>query len=252
MNMRRQHIAVAVTLLLMNTVGSVISSAICVGCLDKCFATLPACSATPLGPVGGAACFIACEAACVLACVVTWCFDGNVAVTVRRAGFDVGLLPISDVTAGDEVLTHEDGMDLWTEVRQNMYSPGLVPFLSIEVSSDESVTASEPLVVTPNHVMVVTNTSSGALVLREAGFLQVGDLLPTAGGASATVTSIKHFESLNGKHTLVTAHGTVVANGVLTTTVCADNLQSNGTGVSDLATVLPEWRETHRAAVLGK
>jgi hypothetical protein len=229
-------------LLLCAVVAHTHASAICVTCLDKCFATLPACSATPAGPIGGAACFIACEVVCVLSCVVTWCFGPSALITVQREGTGVMTLPIEDVVRGDFVLTAEQGQEMWTMVELNVASEGAFQLLNITVGN-----SSQSVVVTDNHVMVVVDRD-GAMLLRPAADLRIGDLLPLTSSGPAPVSRIEPLSS-SKKHTLVTSHGTLAVNGVLVSTICADNLPATP-GVAEYAPTMAQWRAKHSGMFL--
>merc|ERR1711870_202222 len=99
------------------------------------------------------------------------------------------------------------------------------------------------LVVTADHVMLTMNGTLLVPTLVKAQNLVVGDFVSLQGEVRGVIVSISH-EVLNHKNELVTTAGTVFANGVHVTTICADQLIS-----TDARHVIPTWQKTH--ALLG-
>ena len=103
----------------------------------------------------------------------------------------------------------------------------------------ETAVDTRGLVVTADHV-IVTNGHLPEPSLKQAKGVEVGDTVLLQGEGRGIVTKI--FPQLLGHtNTLVTSAGTVLANGIQVTTICADVL----TPSSDARTTMSVWQSQH-------
>lgn len=210
-------------------------------------ATIGACVAT-----GGVACpaataaYAAGQAACAASCAGT-CFSNETTVTTKHGDGEV-LTPMHEVRAGQMVLTLEDGRRAWTKVLQNTRVEGSFAF--VRVTAEQGASAYD-LTITEEHLTPRVSRPGAhghaQLDLTKAKHVRVGDQIPMtpinqSSGAGAKVTSVERF-SMSHKHVLATSAGTVVAGGLLTTTVCDDYDLIEGQ--QDMAGFLQAWRRVH-------
>jgi len=242
--------------------GSVLRQAeggtMCALCVTGCIAVASPGVVTTGGAVTPAV-IAACTAACVVPCatagVATACFSDDVfmmkimnssacppAVPTK---FDGGActeqVPVRDVRIGDTVLTKDlDGKDLVTSVVHNKRHISKTMHMNVSIETAKGI---RNLVVTADHVMLTMNGYPPIPTLVKAEHLTAGEVVLVQGEGRGVVVSVVH-ELLDHKNELVTAAGTVLANGVQVTTICADELIS-----TDAQDALPSWQSKH--AVLG-
>lgn len=202
-----------------------------------------------------AACTAACAVPCATAGVATACFSDDVFMTkiVNSSACPLGVptefdggacteqVPVHDVRIGDTVLTKDlDGKDLVTTVVHNKRHISETMHMNVSIETAKGI---RNLVVTADHVMVTMNGYPPIPTLVKAEHLTAGEVVLVQGEGRGVVVSVVH-ELLDHKNELVTAAGTVLANGVQVTTICADELIS-----TDAQDVLSSWQSKH--AVLG-
>ena len=90
-------------------------------------------------------------------------------------------------------------------------------------------TKTKDLIVTVDHVMIIGER------LIAAEELKIGMRLGTE-----TITKIENMRRKN-KITVITETGTIIANHILTTTICGDYLKTKGSELS----VLGDWKKDH-------
>merc|ERR1712217_764197 len=131
-------------------------------------------------------------------------------------------------------------------VLQNMRVEGSFPFVRIVAKRGPSLFN---LTVTEEHVTPRLSTQSKAAGLdfgiTKARDLNVGDFVPVSdqvGRGVADVAAVEYF-LMPHKHVLVTAAGTVLADGLLTTTVCDEYTLMEDR--QDMASFLAKCRHDH-------
>jgi len=233
--------SIAVALLSLARIALVSAGAVCFGaCTIACceFTGGPAAFA---GLLGIAIDFTGCAGVCMVACagglfVPPACFASDTAITVSTSNGTLLAKPISAIQVNDQVLTLVDGKQATTRVVRNVYSTGRFDFFEFEVRSDHAVST---LKVTPQHSMLLIDPSGEMRFSRPAN-VSVGDVMQLSDGSRGKVSHIGASVS-NEKFTLVTADGSVVASGVLVSTICDEEIQV-GAKVGD---IMHGWKLKH-------
>lgn len=163
---------------------------------------------TPVGVAAVVAGTMGVGAACAASCA---CFDVETIVQTKRNGME----RLASVQAGDEVLTLDDrGVPVYTQVKWNAYVPGNFSFRTIILQEYQ-----RNLTTTETHPVCLG--VEGKCHPTAARNVVVGQQLAVSPGGKATVAAILSSYRL-GKIALETESCTVIANGVLTGTVCND------------------------------
>jgi len=189
----------------MGASGAATSGAVAVG---GTVVAIPALGAVVAGTMGvGAACAAACT-----------CFDVETTVeTIHGTKF------LASVRQGDEVLTvDENGKPMYTRVVENPLISGTYEFRTFTFDNHPN-----NVTVTDNHPMCLAG--EGKCQPLSADQVIVGQKLALHSGAQATVANITSSTRL-GKYALMTETCTVLANGVVTGTVCMDTEKWAATG----------------------
>ena len=193
------------------------------------------------GPLGIAVDFCGCATICMVACAtLAWappaCFASDTAITVSTPNGTLLDIPISAVHVDDQVLTLIDGKPATTRVVRNVHSTGHFDFFEFEVRSNRAVST---LKVTPQHSMLIVDPLGEIRFSRPAN-ISIGDVMQLSDGSRGKVSHIGVSTS-NEKFTLVTAEGSVLASGVLVSTICDEEIQV-GVKVDD---VIHGWKLRH-------
>lgn len=216
----------------------------------------PCCAgSSPAGPIGAAACAALCAAAC--APTAPACFsDDAIAWQVDSEGV-AQKVAVQELVPGDHVLTLSHGRFVATKVLHNQRSRGDFAFTELVAKQGETVFN---LTVTDEHNLVwARGGQESKMHLGEddwevamARLLNVGDFVPvmvtneTAGAGARTdlarLTWLRQVQ-LNVKNTLITELGTMLANGILVTTICDGDLLVDPPKFN---ATLQKWRSLHR------
>ncbi|KAF8167114.1 hypothetical protein B0H34DRAFT_680314 [Crassisporium funariophilum] len=211
--------------------------------------------------VGITGCFDVCLVACAsLVWAPPACFAGDtsiatlVSVPSTKNSTSVLNIPISEVHVGDDVLTLIDGKHRTTRIIHNIHSKGEFEFLEFELIRADlaeldggRVTSTRKIKVTPQHSMLVTDPFKGDMRFSIAEHVKVGDLMKTSDGSSWKVSNISRSMG-EERYTLVTSEGSVLASGVLVSTVCEEEMRSE----QALDDVMDAWKVKHRYGMYTK
>jgi hypothetical protein len=165
------------------------------------------------------------------------CFANDTSIAVFTDDGTVLDKPISAVNIDDEVLTLVDGQPSRTRVVQNVHSTGSFDFFLFNVTSADVTTT---LKVTPQHGLLLVNKED------ETGFslpadVSIGNNMRLRDGTTGKVSGINQFIG-SERYTLVTTVGTVLASGVLVSTICDEEVH---TGLN-MDGVMDDWRLRHQ------
>lgn len=216
-----------------------------VACFPACAIACCECTGGPAafaGPLGIAIDFTGCAGICAVACAsLVWvppaCFANDTLISVAAPDGTLLEKSISEVNVGDEVLTLVNGRTSTTRVVRNDHSSGMFEFFEFDVRSGKSVST---LKVTPQHGMLVVDRR-GDLRFSHPVDVSVGDVMQTADGSEWKVSRIGHFVG-DEKFTLVTTEGSVLASGLLVSTLCEEEIKSG----SKMDDVMPAWKLRHQ------
>lgn len=205
----------------------------------------PACIAAcmPSGAGGPGA-----YSACCIVCGGLTCFEDNttmVKVSEHCGGQEVpsedclSRQAVQDFVPGDLVLAEDvSGALSVTKIVHNSRHVGFANSVTIRVNSS----GSSPLTVTGNHLLMSRSSTESEYYLRRADSIVVGETV-SVNGEPSQVTHVEHAE-LDHRNHLVTASGTVLANGVHVSTVCEDYAKDKFAGFP-AAVGLAAWRSSH-------
>merc|ERR1712048_833131 len=161
------------------------------------------------------------------------CQDGQSEVTTQH-----GPKKVRDILPGDYILTLDSGnKTAFTKVVHNPRSLGLLNFVEIVLTDGSAFN------VTDNHVVV---TGRGVdFNVSSAGDVLQGHVMLTTSGPMPVKSVRKMTQS--EKWPLVTNAGTVLVNGVLTTTICGESLQ---TLPPQFPEAIAQWRRAHDGPIV--
>jgi hypothetical protein len=201
-------------------------------------------------------------------CFFLTCFAIDTQVQVISNGIPT-LVNVESLNPGDQVLTLESGLATYTEVQwvkkteaDRMKREGGFDFVELEVEGGA-------LEVTTDHGVLV----GPELKLKLAGAVGVGEELPVVseevwranssrqlsqqakGQGLGLDPGVKRMKRVKGvravqhqeKVTVATQHGSIVANGVLVSTLCGEAFKEG----ESLEAAVPAWREYHKIPVPG-
>lgn len=180
--------------------------------------------------------------------VVVACFADGTDVMVKR-GTSFVTVPVESVTMGQDVLTLEEGRATWTTVASNTRWEGNDTFIQIQ-ATHERITYS--LTVTEGHIMPRATQhrtfESFAVVL--ASDLRLGDMVSIFDGFVEQIATVVALSTVRYSHrnTLSTTSGTVIANSLLTTTVC-DSFAVEWQA-PNMSAMLSLWKAEHSALLV--
>lgn len=195
-------------------------------------------------PLGIAVGVTGCAGVCMVACagglfVPPACFSNTTTVIVAKSGESWKSITVDLVKAGDKVLTLVENKPFFTPVVRNVKSTGHFEFVTFEIKSAQE--DSRKLKVTPNHGMAVENR--GELLLASANSVAPYKTRFISNDGLVEVQKvIRSYEPQT--YTLVTVEGTVLANSVLVTTLCEEEVVSHAG--RNLNNVLLEWKRKHQ------
>jgi hypothetical protein len=194
------------------------------------------------GPLGIAIDFTGCAGICMVACAtLVWvppaCFANDTIIAVSAPDGTLLEKPISAVHVGDQVLTLVDGRPATTRVVRNVRSSGSFDFFEFEARSGYAVST---LKVTPQHSMLLTD-QQGEMRFSLPADVSVGDEMQSRDGSTRKVSRIGRFVG-EEKFTLETTEGSVLASGLLVSTIC-DSEINTGLKMDD---VMHGWKLRHQ------
>lgn len=212
------------------------------------------CAATaPALPAGVATCSLFCATVC--SPLTVGCLSDDVVTQEVGSDGEVRKVAVQHLEPGKEVLTLSEGRLVATRVLQNQRSEGNFVFTELGVEQGGKYFN---LTVTNEHNMVrlrggessVNRAGENNWEVLLAAQLKVGDLIPADARAAgsvglARIAQVRQME-LGVKNTVVTESGTMLANGLLITTICDGEL-AGGSPLSLNAT-LQKWRRLHESA----
>lgn len=200
----------------------VIIGASCYGiCLTSCLSMAPGKFAAIVGIVFD---IQGCSAMCMPVCarglaIPGYCFDIETTILRVREDNMVQTIKITDARVGDIVLT----TDWMTKQVKNTRITGIEHvqeqslFIEIAFQFDESLASRDKIVVTAEHIMLIQD-GEGKVQGKEAAEVKVGDQLLTTRGI-IKITEVLSYTKPQ-RIEIETAEGTIIANGVLTTSHC--------------------------------
>lgn len=224
--------AVVTALLTSQEVGA---GPVCLACLATCFSCGPCC--------------LYC-----LASLCGVCFHDDTTMTkISEACVDLSVgemgpgcfakVPVMELAKGDAVLTQKDSQHQVTHVARNERHVGNVDGIQMEVALADG---RRQITTTANHVMIVYQDASlAAPTFANARAVVVGDVV-SVDGMPGRVTSV-HAVGMDHRNHLVTTDGTVLANGVLVTTMCEEY---GGGAYNDVPATLASWQRNHSQFIL--
>ena len=189
------------------------------------------------------------------------CFSDDTHVHLMTKNGDVAIIRVEDVQPGSCILTMDKhGNRVKTEVAANYKHEGAFGFLTIVAESIDG--EQYTLTITDNHWMIRAPFGSALgddkitidhLKACMANTLRVGDLVPVCstdpemvakGVCFGRITALdRHVRPV--KYEVVTAEGTVLADGVVCTTMCHMIPIHWDVRGMPLESVLEEWRAIH-------
>jgi hypothetical protein len=180
-----------------------------------------ACTGTLIVPVSLPV-YLACAAQCPVYCLAS-CFHENTSITVQRKTSALNqtteTISIAMVKAGDLIQTLNEHTHLpeWTKVMSNTFHETPSSFVALQ-TDDGSM-----LSVTEAHVMKVYR--DGVIYALPANKVTVSDQIMDHQRQLHQVISVSQSTG-SGKYDLITDYGSVLANGLLVSTICEDALTS--------------------------
>jgi hypothetical protein len=181
----------------------------------------------PAGLIGASIVCIICLGGCAGAC-----YEPTTIVMVPDPlGKPISKM-IGELQAGDKVLTIEGNEEMFTEVLFVATKTNeTVEFVKLSTSEGE-------LVVTVDHGLLMED-GEGRLVLTRADEMEVGGKIRTGKGYGR-IEGVKRAKG-SSRVTVGTRSGTLLANSILTSTICGDSFKKG----EALSEVLPGWLSTH-------
>jgi hypothetical protein len=195
----------------------------------------------PLGPIGlvGGGLALTCIGGCYARCSgrrgKAYCLGNETTIEVSDDGY-VSQKPISEIKSGDKVFTIANHSKVLTTVVWSEKSVGVFDFDIIFIG--KSI-----VVVTPTHGLLKMGSEGDVLVMATSKDVIAGDVMVTAEGLER-VLSVEHTHR-EEKYTLVTEEGSVLASGVLVSTMCEDVYDVGTPFLSAVA----DWRRLHKNIV---
>lgn len=154
---------------------------------------------------------------------------------------------VQDVSIGAKVLTLDaTGTLKLTTATANEGIPGRVEGQELRVDVEDDT---RYLTVTSGHVVLVYPAGSKEPHLALADRVQVGDWM-SCNGRFGFVSSNNKVE-LAHRNALATADGTVLANGLLVSTICEEYGSGMTTPHGGAFAVLQQWQVNHSAVLAG-
>ncbi|KID84696.1 hypothetical protein MGU_08041 [Metarhizium guizhouense ARSEF 977] len=217
-------------------------------CFSACSVACCECAGGPAafaGPLGIAVGVTGCAGVCMVACAtLVWvppaCFSNDTTIAMYAPDGTRLEKPISAVRDGDSVLTMADGRPVPTRVIRNVQSSGSFDFFEFEVLSHHTIAT---LKVTSQHGMLLVDPL-GEMRFALPGDVRVGDEMQSSDGSAWKVSRIGHSVGVD-KFTLETTEGSVLASGLLVSTICEEEINA-GTRMDD---IMPGWKARHQYAV---
>jgi len=220
------------------------------GCLGVCFTSGVAAAGVcpPAGLYGAAACTSGCAALCTPTLVA--CFSEDTSVFIWNSSMQsMEALPLSSVEVGQKLWSFQGGHYLPVKVIENRRMEGNFSFVEIDVMSHDRRLS---LAVTEDHNMPRVRTGSAARVQENnldvalAKELRIGDMLAasTESGIAWGVVVAVRLVSKSVKHVLTTDSGNVLANNILSSTICdgRDEIYDR----SSWPKTLEQWKVMHQ------
>jgi hypothetical protein len=165
------------------------------------------------------------------------CFGNQTTVSVLNGQGIIIDVPIALVQPQDKILTLMQGKVSEVRVTQNDKYEGEFDFFEFEAVSRDNSSRVLTVSVTPTHVMILVKTDT--LIFSLPNDIRVGDLFHSHEGVFE-VSKIRKYSS-SEKYTLVTNEGTLLASGILVSTICEEEIVSGGE-VTELLTI---WKQKH-------
>jgi hypothetical protein len=210
-------------------------------CAAPCIATCEAACAAITAGLGAAACLIPCIEGCLAGCA-TVCFSPTTTIVVLENGHEVEK-PITDIRAGDTVITLKDGKPMWTKVLKNTRETGFHEFIHIHMQNTTSQKEAH-LDITSSHIVILRN-EDGVLRVDTAKNVVVGDHMVASDGSVLSVVGVRSTY-MQDRYTLATSEGTVIASNVLVSTICSDMAPG---GEHLFQPTMEKWYKMHNSMV---
>jgi hypothetical protein len=147
--------------------------------------------------------------------------------------------PITAIKEGDIVRTMNGKEPSWTKVTKIRKAIGDFEFIVVSAQSKTDMRKVQ-LNVTTEHGMLLRN-DDGSLSIDAASNLVVGDSLATENNDVLAVTGVDKTR-MGEKYILETTDGSVLASGVLVSTICGEEV-SGGENLWDAK--LKDWQSRH-------
>ena len=181
-----------------------------------------------------------CQTMCMVPCAagVSWlpaCYEKKKKIiTFNNDKFKEKF--ISEIKPHDIVLTMKNKMIVKTEVINNIKTEGNFKFLEFTCLENGSNKELKKIKVTENHVMISLDNKKQVVV--NADKVHLGQNFITNSGVCKVIKIDSEIKK--NKYTLITEKGTVLSNGILTATMCEQNL----TFAKYLKEALIKWDDT--------
>jgi intein/homing endonuclease len=215
-----------------------------------------------------------------IGCLFLTCFATDTHVQIIKNGIPT-IINIDSLKAGDRVLTIDSGVLTYTKVEwvkkteaaDGIKHAGGFEFVKVEVEGWWG----DSLEVTKDHGLLVVG-GDGKVRLKSAGAVSLGDELPTVsqevwranssrvepglgvvagvrvrvGGVGVVGGDVMRMKAVKvsrrvrheEKVTVATQHGSLVANGLLVSTLCGDAFEDG----EEFEAAVPAWRALHSIA----
>ena len=198
-------------------------------CLTACESACPS-----FGPFA-----LVCVAGCPVACFAA-CFGSETQFIVAEE--DKCIKKNSpEINIGDTILTLKNGRPMWTTVVRNLKTEGEIECVQIDAQNANGDT--KQLKVTPEHGLIVLNQDE-TMLINAANKIRISDKVITHKGEIFSITNVTR-STMNEKYTLETSEGTVLASGILVTTLCGEEVTDTP---QDFDSKMNDWQARHTFA----
>ena len=143
-----------------------------------------------------------------------YCFHCDSMIKVLEKGILINK-KISQIKKGDQVLTYNGKMKIFSKVTKNLKNEGLFEFYTIKCKDSKSNIKS--ISVTGNHTMIIYGKKMDEIKFKYANQVKIGDQFLTTDGLFE-VYEIKN-EMIYGSYEMRVENGTVLANDILVSTL---------------------------------
>ncbi len=148
-----------------------------------------------------------------------FCFHEQTIMNVLGKDDKIMKKQVSDIKAGDRVLTYDEGKKILTKVIKNVENKGSFVFYEFKCRNKDSNMKS--ITVTENHTMIIYNKDCKKMQFKLANQVKIGELFRTSDGMFEIFEINK--KRMNRSFNLKVESGTVLCNDILVSTLCLRN-----------------------------